>query len=540
MGKIKCWVLAAILVLGLVLRLWALDKFPSGFSADEASYGYNAYSLLKTGRDEWGEPWYQLIYTNLRSFGDARFPLYSFLAIPSIKLLGLNEFAVRLPNAILGTLAIAAVYLLAKKLINWQTGQLAALLLAISPWHVSLSRGAFETNTLTLLAPLGIYLLLSSRFWLAAVILSLNTYSYIAARALTLPVAIITMWITKASRQNWLKFIVIFLVIAGPGLGFMIKSGNTRVADVGIFNPTDNWHEVATRRFEARNLGLPDIAARIFSNKVLYLASNFTQNYLSYFSPQFLFTSGAGEATYGMIPGRGALYYIEIPFLLLFFISFIKSPSQNKLLLILLLLISPLPAALSKGGGFAANRVASMIPILTIMVSVGIINFLEIFKKYQKSLTIIMVVIYGVSLTFFLEDYFYHGPKVSAQSMSYGWRELMPRLASIAREYDQVFVSRSLSEPHIFVAFYSQMDPKIYQSYSQNWKDFDKNGLKFLDQYDGYYLGKYRFGNLNLDKAKLQKTLLVGRPQDIPHEFGQYFSIYYPNGDPAIQVSKSL
>src|SRR3989344_1760646 len=159
MGKIKCWVLAAILVLGLVLRLWALDKFPSGFSADEASYGYNAYSLLKTGRDEWGEPWYQLIYTNLRSFGDARFPLYSFLAIPSIKLLGLNEFAVRLPNAILGTLAIAAVYLLAKKLINWQTGQLAALLLAISPWHVSLSRGAFETNTLTLLAPLGIYLL---------------------------------------------------------------------------------------------------------------------------------------------------------------------------------------------------------------------------------------------------------------------------------------------------------------------------------------------------------------------------------------------
>lgn len=539
MGKIKGWILVAILVLGLVLRLWALGKFPSGFSADEASYGYNAYSLLKTGRDEWGEPWYRLIYTNLRSFGDARFPLYSFLAIPSIKLLGLNEFAVRLPNAILGTLAVAAVYLLTSRL-SPQSRNWAALLIAISPWHVSLSRGAFETNTLTLLAPLGIYLLLSGRFWLAAVILSLNTYSYIAARVLTLPVAIVTMWITKASSQNWLKFIIIFIIIAGPGIGYMVKSGNTRVADVGIFNPTDNWQEVATRRFEARNLGLPDIAARLFSNKILYLVSNFSQNYLSYFSPQFLFTTGAGEATYGVIPGMGVLYYIEIPFLLAFFVSFIKSPSQNKLLLILLLLISPLPAALSKGGGFAANRVASMIPILLIMISVGIINFLETFKKYQKLLTLVLVVIYGISLTFFLEDYYYHGPKVSAQSMSYGWRELMPRLAGLAREYDQVFVSRSLSEPHIFIAFYSQMDPKIYQSYSQDWKDFDKSGLKFLDQYDGYTLGKYRFGNLNLDKAKLQKTLLIGRPQDIPGNYGQYFSIYYPNGDPAIQVSKSL
>ena len=44
-----------------------------------------------------------------------------------------------------------------------------------------------------------------------------------------------------------------------------------------------------------------------FPTKLIYTVSTTFKNYASYFSPQFLFTSGAGEATYGMIPGRGSL-----------------------------------------------------------------------------------------------------------------------------------------------------------------------------------------------------------------------------------------
>ena len=62
---------------------------------------------------------------------------------------------------------------------------------------------------------------------------------------------------------------------------------SARVADVSIFSPTDNWLGVATRRFEARALGLPDWIARIFSNKLVYSFSTFSQNYISYFSPIF-------------------------------------------------------------------------------------------------------------------------------------------------------------------------------------------------------------------------------------------------------------
>src|SRR3989344_6433819 len=100
MPKTKLLVLG-FMILGLVLRVTWLTKYPAGFTPDEAAFGYNAYSILQTGKDEWGTPWWQLFFTNMRSFGDYKLPLYTFLTIPSIKIFGLSEFATRLPNAII-------------------------------------------------------------------------------------------------------------------------------------------------------------------------------------------------------------------------------------------------------------------------------------------------------------------------------------------------------------------------------------------------------------------------------------------------------
>ena len=146
--------LIAILTLALVLRIVGLSEFPVGFTQDEAGLGYDAYSILKTGKDMWGET----LPLTLRSFGDYKLPLYSYLAIPSVSIFGLNEFAVRLPGAIFGTLAILACYLMVKRLSeNENLAIYSALFLALSPWHISLSRGAFEANLTTFFIPLGVW-----------------------------------------------------------------------------------------------------------------------------------------------------------------------------------------------------------------------------------------------------------------------------------------------------------------------------------------------------------------------------------------------
>src|SRR3989339_1172095 len=106
------WLLPLILGLAFLLRIIALDSYPVGFTPDEASFGYDAYSLLKTGKDQWGNS-FPLV---LKSFGDYKAPVYAYLTMPSVAIFGLTKFAVRLPNALLGSLAVYVVYLLINKL----------------------------------------------------------------------------------------------------------------------------------------------------------------------------------------------------------------------------------------------------------------------------------------------------------------------------------------------------------------------------------------------------------------------------------------
>mgnify|MGYP001561255836 CR=1 FL=1 len=513
------------MILGLMLRIVWLTKYPSGFTPDEAAFGYNAYSILQTGKDEWGISWWQLFFTNMRSFGDYKLPLYTFLTIPSIKIFGLNEFATRLPNAIIGTLAIGAIYLLTKRLS-------AAIILTLSPWAISMSRGAFEANLATLFLPLGIYLFLKNKYWLSIIIFALSFYSYHSARLVT-PLVIISLIKYKKINKGMLFPGILLGVLLIPGLISMVSRGSARTADVSIISPTGGWGAVADRRFEAGVVGLPDTVSRFFSNKPIYVISSFVKNYLSYWSPQFWFTNGAGEATYGMITGRGTIYYIESIFLVGFIILLIRNPKKEYLFILLLAATCFIPAALSKGPGYAANRAVIALPFLVILLSYGAEYILK-----KKLIVVLISIIYFLSTLFFIEDYLYHAPKNSARSMNYGWIDLMPRLMPIADRFDNVRFSRSLSEPHIFVAFYNKIDPAVYQKESQSWLEFEKKGLKFLDQYDGYLLGKYRFGDLKYTEKVFIPTLYIGRPNEFPDDTSHYIKVYYPDGTPDMVVAE--
>src|SRR3990167_8489226 len=99
-------ILFLTLVLAAFLRLYQISHYPAGLNADEAALGYNAYSLLLTGRDEHGH----VLPVNLESFGDFKPAGYSYLLVPMIKIFGLTEFAVRLPSVLFGVLAVLGIY----------------------------------------------------------------------------------------------------------------------------------------------------------------------------------------------------------------------------------------------------------------------------------------------------------------------------------------------------------------------------------------------------------------------------------------------
>ncbi len=144
-SSIKVSLILIILLAGL-LRIPAIGEYPAGLNADEAAIGYNSYSLLQTGKDEYGNSW----PLSFVSFGDYKPGLYFYMVMPFIAALGINEFAVRLPSALFGIGTVLLVYFLAKELFNQKGAALAsALLLAITPWHIHFSRGSWETNAAT-------------------------------------------------------------------------------------------------------------------------------------------------------------------------------------------------------------------------------------------------------------------------------------------------------------------------------------------------------------------------------------------------------
>src|SRR3989337_1944279 len=104
---LKRILLLIILLMASFLRLWRLGSYPA-FNADEAAIGYNAYSLIETGLDEHGNAW----PLHFQSFNDYKPGLYFYLALPFVKVMGLNEWAVRIPGATLGVLTVLTLYFL--------------------------------------------------------------------------------------------------------------------------------------------------------------------------------------------------------------------------------------------------------------------------------------------------------------------------------------------------------------------------------------------------------------------------------------------
>ena len=123
MKKLIIW---GIIALAFFLRFYRLADYPA-LNADEAAIGYNAYSLLTTGKDEHGNSW----PIHFESFNDYKPGLYFYLVLPFVKILGLTELAVRIPGAALGVLTVLVLYLLVKelKIGNWKLEIVASFFL---------------------------------------------------------------------------------------------------------------------------------------------------------------------------------------------------------------------------------------------------------------------------------------------------------------------------------------------------------------------------------------------------------------------------
>ncbi len=544
-------VLSFLVIAGGFLRLWKLEKYPAGLTPDEAMQGYTAYSLIETGRDEWGKSW----PLNLRSYGDYKPPLQTYLIIPSIKLFGLNKFSVRFPNALLGTLAILGVYLLARELLKSpQIGLISAGLITFSPWHWPLSRGAFEANMTVFFISFGVWALLKNYQILSAVLLGLNMFSYHSAKLIT-PVVIFLcvakiLLRAKGSKLNAVKeyfsqnssFLVLYSIFFLVAFSSFITGGQSRGLDIAVFSPTDKWQVVKDSRWWAVNHQIPSGLARIVHNKATYTFSKFFENYLTYFSPQFLFTEGPGEGTYGMMPGYGVLWWWTLLVLIYGVIHLIKSIGKDNtmiavLSLLAVILVAPIPAALTKGSRMG-NRAAVMMPFIQMLIAWSSWK-LKVKSEKLKIIIPILITLFIYSFISFLEVYFVQSPRLTAEAMLYGRCEAVEYVQKNYSQAEQIIMSRKLSEPQAYALFCGQYPPAKAQKETEDWLRYEEEGLSFVDQLGEYRLGKYLFKEINWASDSLIKgSVLIGKPEEFPYNVKPDTIIRYPNEEPAIYIIK--
>ena len=525
-----------ILILGTFLRFYKLGVLPNSYTPDELAQGYTAYSILTTGADEWGSTnWF-----NLRSFGDYKPPLQTLLMIPSVKIFGLTPLAVRFPNAIFSVFTLVLTYFIAQKLFkNYSISLLSTLFMAVSPWALPMSRIALEANLIIFIISLATYLFLkanenksTSLFIFSSILFGLSLFTYHSAKIFTPLFLVLLIVSLKTYRSK--KFIIPIIFFSIFCLLNLYQNSQikiNRTGDIAIFNPTDNWQHVSNSQFEITQNDLPRLITRIFYNKIIYIFETFSQSYFSYFSPQFLLTQGAGETTYGMIPGFGVLGIIPTFGLILSLIFLIqKKEIKNSYQLIFLfvtILIPPAIAAIAKGQ-YSGNRVSLMMPFLQIISAYGLVSFLNILPiKYKSTFTALSFFIFTFFSFSFLVRYFYQGNQILSQGMLYGHQQVNEIIKNIPA--DQIIYSRKLSEPQAYVAFFQQIDPNITQANSPKWLEYESKKLSFLDQLGEYSLDKFIFREINIPSdSQLLNTLIVGRPEEF-RDVKPDYTIYYPN-----------
>lgn len=543
------WLFAAILILAFSLRLPGLSTYPVGFTPDEASFGYDAYSILKTGKDQWGE----FLPVVLKSFGDYKAPLMSYLTIPFVATLGLTKTMIRLPNAILSFLSVIAVYFLAGELgritkfeeVKIRTLKLlSAFIVAVSPWHVMLSRGAFEANLTTFFMPAGVLFFLlglknSKYLFLSSIFFGLNLFTYHSARFVTpfIVLALVVLFWKKLrmlAKRVVLPFFI-FLVFSSLALFSFTQGAGSRAKEISVLSGAAE--DAAGERLAALQGGTPFILAKGLHNKYQIALKRFINNYSQYTSYNFLFKSGPAEGTYGMIPGRGVLYWTDIFLIVGAVIAFFKIKSKKAMsFLAVWFLVGIIPAALTMGRGYAANRAGVVLPAIPLILAFGTVAMFNSLSAINVRLAKVTGLIFGVIFLMlfisFLEDYFILSPRKTAKDMLYGNLEVAGWAAT---QNENMVVSTGLSEPHIYAAFANSWDPRDYQKNTEEW-DMETSGVSWVDQLPEYRLGKYVFKKIDLKENSASQDILIGRPREFPDGIIPELKIVYPDGEPAIFV----
>lgn len=516
-----------ILLLAAFLRLYQLDKFPVSLNWDEISHSYNAYSILKTGKDQWGT---KMPIFNFRAYGDYPTTLNMYLTIPWVKFLGLNAWSTRLPSAICGIVIVIFAYLITESLLKNKLISLSVMFLAaISPWTLFTSRAAFQSTVAQAFLLIGIYFLINFLFnqkrtlFASLIFFNLSMYGYHSSR-IFVPLFLLVILIVyfKPIKKNFFAFIIGILLMLPIFLNFFNPESRARSTWVSILNPS----AINTINESRRLFNGPPFLARIIYNKVSYSVPILIKNTLNFFNPIPLFITGSRQYQFN-VANHGLIYLICLPFfyygLFIIFQQVLKHKDQKYLFLLLWYLIGLVPAMITTGD-FPTLRLFLIIPLPFIAISLAL-------NKNKKILPYFIFLI-SCSLIYYLYLYTTSYARNYSASWQAGYQEAVTYIKENYNQYEQIIFTKKYGEPHEFILFYWPYDPAKYQQMAQTDYHASWYWVNAFDKFIFINDWEIKEKTKNLSRP----TLIITSPNNFNPDAKLLKTIYLKDKTPAFDI----
>lgn len=511
------WVIAVILVLGVILRVARLDYLE--LFGDEVDAGYQSYSLMTTGHDYKGNSW--PVYA--QSFSEWRAPGFMYAMMPFIKLLGLNEWGVRASAAFWGILGLIGFYwLLGEYGADKKTRLLCLAVLVISPWHVHYSRSGFELTLMTCLIIWGGFFwrrALIANNWLMAMegvwLFCLSLYTYNTANILTPLVAMISFVGFDLKQIYERRIMILAVIMVGVGLCLPLANqilfghAGDRFKIFSVFTSQEVIEKVEKYRNQANN----SLASKLIYNKYTVGGERVVFNYSNAFGSNFLFKEGdiTFRHTLHMV---GNLYWMQLPLVLAGLIELVWKRKKTEVdkLMVLLLLISPVAASLTIDGYNHASRLFLMVFPLAYFTTRGLIVMVEKSPKYGGIIATIIAVIFVFE---FIKFQYYYWNSYKLESWRWwqsGYKQAMLGVSQKAVGKAKVLMDSTYEPSLIRYLFWNKVDSKLIWGLNDKLV-YDVNGFRGFCVQENICFVDY--GNNFIEKLKPGVSYLISQERNV-------------------------
>lgn len=538
-------ILGIVVLLSVILRFYKLGSIPEGLYQDETSIGYNAYSILTTGKDEYGKK-FPLYF---KSFGDQKLPIYIYMTTLSEKAFGLNAFAVRFPSAFFGTLSVIILFFLVFNITkNHSEAILSSFLLTINPWSLQFSRAGFEVNVAMFFAMLGTLLLLyaldKEKSHLLILLLSilsfgLSMYSYNVTRILSpiLAVLVIGLFRNKFIRipTATLAICSFFSFLIGmPFITSLFAAGGAHSASGALI--TSNDIQARILEFRSYFVNSPSFIISLFFNKWIMTLWIYLENIVKVFNANFFFIQGSEHGNQG-IGNVGSFYLFQFPLLIFGIIYLVRNGVGKYVLFVWWLVLSLLILSLSKEVPHATRGYFLVVP-LTVFSALGMLYGASLLKKLKKNLLALslffvsMIMVFNIS--YYFASYYVRFPVLYAPSWRQQDKDLVEYLITHDQNYDKIIFDNKSGFIYSSLLFYSTYNPT----------DFQKGVVRYPDDTEGFSsvksFGKYVFKDVDWTKDPGIRTLIVTSSNNKPNESRVVKTFYYPTRPVVLSIKEVL